>query len=1002
MKYENRDRNQSNTTKEYSSSSSSSFSSSSSSSSTTTSSIFPDTNLPLYNTPEQHDIFLGTLSKAEPGPLRITLSNFNPIKMPIYLESSDTPLCVCSDISWPIGRKDDFIAKGNIDDMTSLRTLFSHQDVLERCSCHRGDSVERKDSDTLSKVEELCHYYPSEYTAPDEANDIEVQKNYFNEHDIDDEIDDNGDDSDSDSDDDDEDSDDIDDDDNVDDNIDDFVDDDGDIDNDDDDYDDENDDYVGYDKSGNFLKKHGIGEQKSFKSLEIFRHGDMSVRELLKLEKEKRRSNDIAPCGNGIDNECKLTEMREEDLKKLKIKLKKLILMRKKLISRKKRVEAERKKAEEMQMKSLSGIEERDEEEEEKEEDVTYDKLLSNLKINTKNMKKSPLREKNSNKHVDKEEHHTSTLKNSRKKQLRNLDDHLTENLTRISSRTSRLGRPLRSLGLVYECGQRAIGAARAGYNSLFHITLDLNDVPSSSSSSASSSSLPSTSISPPTSTSVHLSTPFQSIILNLYYIPTKDKLSSYTIYNDKKWETTMNKKNRKFYQDYKDENKNVSPNFPQFFFGGIGSISIKVVTTLTQGTLLDSWVDILRMNRGSERGSDDDVDSDGNKMRSNNILSNDSDDNDDDDDDVREVIKIAVDSDRYVLQSMPLFSYLSYNKRSNAIKSKKNSKRKNRRNNREDDNNSNHNNHNNNDDIANNNNNSYNDDTLNNNYNNNNDANNECNEDVSWITTITPTSLCHMFAPRSDKYSSTPHHPSSSFLLSSIFNYNNHNNHNIKMDNSCNQNNHHNNYNNNKNNNNNNNDNNGNDDGNCYDKSKDNNEKEGNKMYTNTYNNIDSNRELFSDMRSHGNGNSNSNKNKNGVFSSLYACKMNIIQNMDHTASFGRTDRRQAVQILKDIQASLSTHDHLKAHSSILNFKEKWTNVRRQDSFLFTLRINFMLFVTFFFPFLLCFFYLSSIAPFFCYFLFKVIFLQINDFFWQFIFLRFFHYSTSLITNIN
>ena len=107
-------------------------------------------------------------------------------------------------------------------------------------------------------------------------------------------------------------------------------------------------------------------------------------------------------------------------------------------------------------------------------------------------------------------------------------------------------GRSLRSLGLVYECGQRAIGVARAGYHALFKVQLDLSKAVSKSHSKSirtsirnklhDSSTYPTSRPIPIPSnvetTTFVLSTPYQSVSFAVHYITTSDRLFSTTQYH--------------------------------------------------------------------------------------------------------------------------------------------------------------------------------------------------------------------------------------------------------------------------------------------------------------------------------------------------------------------------------------------------------------------------------------------------------------------------------------
>ena len=54
------------------------------------------------------------------------------------------------------------------------------------------------------------------------------------------------------------------------------------------------------------------------------------------------------------------------------------------------------------------------------------------------------------------------------------------------------------------------------------------------------------------------------------------------------------NKKNEKNHEGYIENNRKYPQILPSYFLGGVGLTSIKIITTLTQGPLMDSWLDII------------------------------------------------------------------------------------------------------------------------------------------------------------------------------------------------------------------------------------------------------------------------------------------------------------------------------------------------------------------------------------------------------------------------
>ena len=88
-----------------------------------------------------YNIDMGLISAFQPGPFKYSLSNYNPVPISLYLQSSDRPLCVCSDISWPIGRDDEALARQIIWDMIYGDTMFPAGGGDNRCQCYSGEGI---------------------------------------------------------------------------------------------------------------------------------------------------------------------------------------------------------------------------------------------------------------------------------------------------------------------------------------------------------------------------------------------------------------------------------------------------------------------------------------------------------------------------------------------------------------------------------------------------------------------------------------------------------------------------------------------------------------------------------------------------------------------------------------------------------------------------------------------------------------------------------------------
>jgi hypothetical protein len=112
-----------------------------------------------------YNIDMGLISAFQPGPLKYSLSNYNPVLIPLYLQSADRPLCVCNDISWPIGRDDEALARQIIWDMIYGDTMFPAVGGDKRCQCYSGEGV----GAWPREGDETCFYSDGQRKAQKEA-----------------------------------------------------------------------------------------------------------------------------------------------------------------------------------------------------------------------------------------------------------------------------------------------------------------------------------------------------------------------------------------------------------------------------------------------------------------------------------------------------------------------------------------------------------------------------------------------------------------------------------------------------------------------------------------------------------------------------------------------------------------------------------------------------------------------------------------------------------------
>ena len=191
------------------------------------------------------------------------------------------------------------------------------------------------------------------------------------------------------------------------------------------------------------------------------------------LRKEKELETDDGESEGGVegDEARELMKLRRKSTR-LKQKLENLVQLREELLGRRKRLEQEREreqfdkvkdKLKRLSMSSIFG--DNDEDEDEKSKSVTLnspDNTYNNNFFNSNHNNNNNNNNGNSNNNDNNGNNDNDT--NGSKKNNR------AESYVNNQSTTP--GRPLRSLGLMYQCGQRAIGVARAGYNSLFRIHL--------------------------------------------------------------------------------------------------------------------------------------------------------------------------------------------------------------------------------------------------------------------------------------------------------------------------------------------------------------------------------------------------------------------------------------------------------------------------------------------------------------------------------------------------
>jgi len=79
-------------------------------------------------------IELGNISIHEPRTIKLSLSNENPVRIPIDIEFSSHSVCFCYESSWPIGLKDEEAATHHIS-ATRGRSFEEARNQTPRCTC---------------------------------------------------------------------------------------------------------------------------------------------------------------------------------------------------------------------------------------------------------------------------------------------------------------------------------------------------------------------------------------------------------------------------------------------------------------------------------------------------------------------------------------------------------------------------------------------------------------------------------------------------------------------------------------------------------------------------------------------------------------------------------------------------------------------------------------------------------------------------------------------------
>ena len=441
-----------------------------------------------------YKIDLGVISSAEPRFLKVAFSNYNPIKIPMYLKSSDRPVCVCGDSSWPVGRNDEERAREIVTDMLYGRTMLAVENEAERCFCHSGKEAVI-DSHAFSSEDDsdgqCTHFELQDVEEETECEYIDGERQWImGEEELDENY---------------------------------------------------------YDDLGQELDSSGMTSNQSEDTAVLSSEGDDAAQNDDRHDDETDAESDDLTTTGGIHEER--IDIDEEQRKlylerdKLKLRLESLIRQRDSLLATKMKIEKEIEGSTAPKSKSKRN---------------SLVSLFGDFVDRSRDVYQGGEAPKSSQPMGGQPE---SASNEDRKIQLKKMQY--------LKHRSRPVGRPLRSLGLLYQCGKMAMGVAQAGYNTLLRIHLNSLLILNANSTD-----------SPPNSgllsdvATVKLSTPYRDITIALHYQMCQDKLKSVT-YSDEMLhdETTISG----------------TQSSPSFFIGGSPS-SVTVITTLAAGPLLRYW----------------------------------------------------------------------------------------------------------------------------------------------------------------------------------------------------------------------------------------------------------------------------------------------------------------------------------------------------------------------------------------------------------------------------
>lgn len=544
-----------------------------------------------------YNIDIGVIAAYEPGAFKFSLSNYNPVPISLYLQSANRPMCVCSDISWPIGRDDEALAKQIIWDMIYGDTMFPALAYSEdkRCQCGAGDGIGvwprgREGEDSCFHSEVQLKEHKEAFNKATLALGNSESDAWGCEGDIDGVA------------------------------------------------------HSGFQRSivGSLDDEEGMNDydndsdtdlEIAFNALDNPSEDDAFVAEetaifIENLEDDDEKSPDAS--GSRVDDgaiskvettaegeaivgeeEAYATE-EERKLASLNKRMSELVALRDKLYIRKAELEEERKK--------------------------TLSRRIENVRIALTSYLDR----------IDAEQDkHDAADAASKKDFIDGTDGAISQSQTEAASKTLKYlqhrtlppGSTMRSFGLLHRCGRDALGAARAGYNSLFQVNLAPSLIEKF------------TGLKWDTAT-VKMSTPYRDITLALHFCLTSDVLKSST------------------HSDF-TLHEETATNIP-LYIGGSPS-SATVTTSLTNGELTKAWRNIVEERKSaaklaasrkkekmsSRKKSDFDWTSeDGGSSGDNMSYSEDGSGSGlDDKDDVtlvveEDVINIAISSDKYFLSS--------------------------------------------------------------------------------------------------------------------------------------------------------------------------------------------------------------------------------------------------------------------------------------------------------------------------------------------------------------